>query len=187
MLRWAAVTAVLHCIFSMYIAVILFSREKSTKRPMKNSYFVIGENPSPIHLPLGGRREKYCQDVDLGTSEEQYKWLWHCWSALHRSRDCCTVDLAPAEGHSVFEGLVYCTVQVGRNQEGNCYVSIPSLYCLQDTRGDFWLNVLVVEKTEPAQLRRRVGSTEFGHSKYWFPCWLPHWLHLLSTLQWQLW
>lgn len=89
--------------------------------------------------------------------------LQHRICPVHIGNDDYTTDLASAEGHSMFESLIYRTVWVRRNQEGNCYVSVSSLYCLQDTWGNFWPNILVVQKAEPAQLR--IGNTEFGYSR----------------------
>lgn len=120
----------------------------------------------------------------LGTSGGAIQTFVTTTELQNRSDDC-TMDLASAKGHSVFESLIYRKIWVRRIQEGNCYVSVSSLCCLQDTQGNFWLNISVVQKAEPAQLTR-ICSTEFGHSKGRFPCWPPQKLHLSSSFQfWQ--
>lgn len=91
-----------------------------------------------------------------GTSEGAVQMFTRDAELQHRicpvqiRNDDYTMDLASAEGHRVFKSLIYRTIQVRRNQEGNCYVVISLLYCLQDTWGNFWLNILVVQKAEPA-------------------------------------
>lgn len=68
---------------------------------------------------------------------------------LTRNDDYNT-DLASAKEHSMFKSLIYSMIWVSRNQEGNGYVNVSSLYCLQDTQGNFWLLIWVVQKAEPA-------------------------------------
>lgn len=48
--------------------------------------------------------------------------------------------------HSVFKGLLYCTVQTGRE------LLCEHFFIVLLAGGDFWLNILVVQEAEPAWL-----------------------------------
>lgn len=76
--------------------------------------------------------------------------LLHRICPMQTGNDDYNTDLASGKEHSIFENLIYGIIWVSRNQEGNGYVNISSLYCLQDTQGNFWLHNWVVQKAEPA-------------------------------------
>jgi len=48
--------------------------------------------------------------------------LQHRTCPVQIKSDHYTTDLASAEGNIMFKSVIYCTIQVRRNQEGNCYV-----------------------------------------------------------------
>lgn len=91
-----------------------------------------------------------------GISGETAQMFTTTTDLLHRicpmqfGNDDYNTDLASAKEHNMFKSLIYGIIWVSRNQEGNGYMNVSSLYCLQDTQGNFWLHIWVVQKAEPA-------------------------------------
>lgn len=159
------ITVVLHYLFSvLYCSDPFFflHRERHKKTVEELSKFFSKGRADPLAiqmLPLWdpeGRNTARIACSGLETSGGAVESFVITAELQHRTypvqigSDDYTTDLASAEGHNVFGSLIYRMIRVRRNQEGNCYVSVSSLYCLQDTWENFWLNIFVVEKEEPA-------------------------------------